>query len=264
MSIYTQKGAPTSTSEHYGQYTLNRAHLVDTTVAAPVAPIGLGAIIALNFGAPSFDEKRLLQQGGGNTPYLKRRNPIWSGTITLYQGTFPTILAQLRGITWGSANDRAISYWDKKGVPRVHWEAVCRDTDNLTPLFSVVIPNMVLDPHGFDNPMDSAEQALPFHSDFPPLKLFPYTEWKWDLFNGNGSTVQFTLSSTPVTLLDSSYYDDYVLDNIALITVKESSGDTGVIQLTGVTYSAGKITFTTAPAAGSKVGVGYAANVAAP
>lgn len=264
MSIYTQKGAPASTSEHYGQYALNRAHLVDTTVAAPVVPIDLGAIIALSFGAPSFEEKKLLQQGGGKSSYNKRRNPTWAGNILLHKGTFPTILAQLKGITWGSSNDRAISFWDKQGVPKVHWEAVCRDTDNLTPLFSIVIPNMVIDPHGFENPMESAEQSLPFHTDFPPLKLFAYTEWVWDLFDGDGSKVEFTLSDTPVDLLDSSYYDDFVLDNIALVTVKESGDDTGTIQLTGVTYSGGKVTFTTAPAAGSKVGIGYAADVAAP
>ena len=261
MSIYTQKGAPGSTYETYGQYSLNRAHLVDTTVAAPVTPIDLGAILALSIGQPSFDERKLLQQGGGDTSLIRRRNFVWSGTINLYKGQLPSVIAQLKGISYGTANDRAISFKDRKGIPVIHWEAVCRDTDNLTPLFSVVIPNMVIDPWGFDNPMAESEAVLPFHTDFPPFFLAPYSELVWDLFSGNGSTTDFTLSGTPRDLLDSSYYDDFILDNIALVTVKTSSDDTGVIQKSGVTLAGNVLTFSTAPASGSKIGVLYAVNV---
>lgn len=264
MSIYTQLGAPNATDEFYGEYSLNRVHVVGGAAAAPVTPLNIEGVQAFDFGAPSFDERKLMQQGGGDNPLIKRRNYRWAGQVTFNHGLLPTAIAQIKGITWGSANDRAISFKDKYGAPALHWEAVCRDVDNLTPLFSIVAPNIVIDPWGFSNPMESAEGVLPFHTDFPPIYLFAYTEWIWDTFDGDGSTVDFALSGTPVDLLDSSYYDDFVLDNIAIVTVKGASDDVATIQKTGVSYSGGNVTFTSAPASGSLVGIGYAAAVAAP
>ena len=264
MSIYTNIGPPALTDEIYGQYSLHRAHLVSTTVAAPVVPININGIQNMSLGTPSFDERVLKQQGGGDTSVKRRRNFVFTGSFSFLEGRKPTVIAQLKGITWGSANDRAISFKDSKGIPAVHWESVCRDVNNLTPLFSVVIPQMVIEPWGFDQPMDSSEGSLSFSSEFPPIYLYAYTEFIWDLFDGDGSTTAFTLSDTPTDLVDSATYDDFILDNIALVTVKGSSDETGIIQTTGVSYAGGDVTFDTAPAASSVVGIGYAAAVAAP
>ena len=264
MSIYTNIGPPALTDEIYGEFSLHRAHLCDTTAATPVTPINVNGIQNMSLGTPSFDERILKQQGGGDTSVKKRRNFVWTGSFNMLAGRMPTVIAQLKGITWGSANDRAISFKDTKGVPAIHWEAVCRDVNNKTPLFSVIIPQMVIEPWGFDQPMDSSEGSLPFSSEFPPIYLYAYTEWVWDLFDGDGSTTDFTLSGTPTDLVDSATYDDFILDNIALVTVKESTGDTGVIQTTGISYAGGDVTFSTAPSASSLVGIGYAVAVAAP
>jgi hypothetical protein len=263
MSIYTDIGAPALTDETYGQYTLHRAHLCDTTTAAPVVPININGIQNFSIGVPSFDE-RILKHQGSRSSVKRRRNPMWGHTLSILTGKMPSVIAQLKGITWGSANDRAISLWDSRGVPAIHWEAVCRDINGITPLFSVVVPQAIIDPWGFENPMDSAEQSIPLSSEFPPIFLYAYTQWVWDLFDGDGSTTDFTLSSTPTDLVNSTTYDDFVLDNIALVTVKGSTDSTGILQLSGVSYAGGIVSFTTAPAASSLVGIGYATAVAAP
>jgi len=257
MSVTDQLGKPLKSSLQKGKFTLNRYVRSEAVVAAPVTPSNLSYIQSVTLDAPSFDETDIFHQGGGDESTRDRTNYKWTGTINLLKGKGPEALASMRGITWDTGNDAAIMMRFDNDYPQIHWESVIRDSDNSTHLFTLLIQDMIIDDPGFDNPLDYADFGIPFHSQHMPMLIAADAEVVYDEIAGDGSTVSFALSSTPLNLATASNYDDLVLSEVAFVKVKLSTESTGTRQTSGISYSAGSIVFKTAPAAGSNVQVLY-------
>jgi len=258
MSLTDQLGKPASTSRQTGRYTLHRAHRCEASVAAPVTPINLNNIESIELAAPTYDSAEIYQQGGDDEYYMYKNNYRWTGNIIVHKGKAPYVLSQLKGITWDTGNDTAIPLRDDNDYPNVHWEAVARDIDNSTHLFTLLIQDMIIDVPGFSNPMDYSDVTIPFHTSHMPLFLAAGSEVVYDQFSGTGSAVDFTLSSTPLRLLSATSSNDLVLDQTVFVKVKLSTESTGTRKMSGVSYAGGIVTFTTAPAASSTVQILYA------
>lgn len=258
MSIYDQLGAPGVDVILEGKNTLNRIVRVDAPVAAPVQPTNVYGVVSLEIDNGSADETEVFQQGGGNERTIYRSNYKWSGTITVHKGKLPYVLAQLLGISWEVSTQPLIPFKMINDFPKVHWEAVFRQKDNSSHAFTVIIPEMIIDPVAISNALDNSEQTIPFHTYFPPCFLKANAELVYDQFTGDGSTTQFTASSTPLNLLNASNYEDFFLNYAILIKEKASGESTGKKKLSGYSYSSGKFIASTAPASGTTVQILYA------
>ena len=116
---------------------------------------------------------------------------------------------------------------------------------------------MIIDVPGFENPLDYTDVTIPFHTYHMPLFIASGTELVYDVFTGDGSTTSFTLSDTPLKIATASDYRDLVLDNVIFVKVKASGASEGTRQTSGISYSAGAVSFTTAPASGSSIQILY-------
>jgi len=253
MALTTQLGAPGVDTIQEGKNTLNRFALVEASVLAPVAVTDLYYIQSFDVddGAPASVE--VFQQGGGDNRTIQYSNWKWSGTITVLKGKMPTVLAQLLNITWATGNDAAIPFKMTSDFPSIHWEAVFRKKDNTTHLYTVIIQDMIIDHSAFSNPMDNADQNIPFHTYYPPVYIAQNCEMVYDEFTGDGSTTALTLSSTPLALLTAANHDDFFLNQMISVKEKASAASTGTRKMSGYTYSTGVLTATTAPAAATVV-----------
>ena len=257
MAWNTQMGTPAVNSLKKGQYTLHRVHLSEATAAAPVVPVNMSNIVAITYGEPSFDTEVIQQQGGGDDRVEIKYNWRWDGTITCHGGKGGAVLAAIQNITWNTSNDAVISTRPENDFPVVHWEAVCREKDNTTHLFTVVIQDMIIDASGFDNPMDYTDFTIPFHTYHEPMIACAGAEFVYDVFTGDGSTTDLTLSSTPIKALTASSHDDFYINELPFVKEKASTASTGTRQKSGYSYAAGKAVAATAPTAGTLVQVGY-------
>jgi hypothetical protein len=257
MSLTGQLAAPTKDALQKGRFTLNRVYRCEASVAAPVSASNISYIQSVTLDPATFDETEIFHQGGGDESTTDRINYRWTGSINVLKGKAPYVLSQLRGITWDTGNDAAIPLrWDND-YPQVHWEAIVRKSDNTDHIFTLLIQDMVIDDPGFDNPLDYSDLTIPFHTKHMPLFVAEDAEVVYDEFSGDGSTTDFTLSSTPLNLATASSYEDLVLDNIVHCKVKASGESTGTRQTSGISVSGTTFTFTSAPAAGSTVQVLY-------
>ena len=253
MALTTQLGAPGIDTIQEGKNTLNRFALVEAIAATPVAVTDLYYIQAFDVDDGGPESIEVFQQGGGDNRTMEYRKWKWSGTITVLKGKMPTVLAQLLNTTWSTANDAAIPFKMQNDFPKVHWEAVFRQKDNTTHLYTLIIQDMVIDHSAFSNPMDNTDQTIPFHTYYPPIYIAQNAEMVYDVFTSDGSTVEFTLTNTPLSLLTAANHDDFFLNQMISIKEKASTASTGTRKMAGYTYSAGKITATTASAAGTLV-----------
>lgn len=253
MALTTQLGAPGIDTIQEGKNTLNRFAVVEASAADPVSVTDLYYIQSFDVddGAPESIE--VFQQGGGDNRTMEYRKWKWSGTITVLKGKMPTVLAQLLNITWSTASDAAIPFKMQNDYPKVHWEAAFRQKDNTTHLYTIIIQDMVIDHSAFSNPMDNSDQNIPFHTYYPPLYIAQNVEMVYDVFTGDGSSTDFTLSSTPLSLLTASNHDDFFLNQMVSVKEKASSASTGTRKMSGYTYSGGVLTASTAPAAATLV-----------
>lgn len=261
MSIYDQIGSPGVDVILEGKNTLNRIVRVEASVGAPVQPTNLHGIINLEIDNGSSDEIEVFQQGAGDERTTYRSNYKWSGTITVHKGKLPYVLAQLLGISWEISEQPLLPFKLINNFPKVHWEAVFRKKDNSTHAFTVIIPEMIIDPVAISNALENSEQTIPFHTYFPPCFLKANAELVYDQFMADGSTTEFTASSTPLNLLDASNYEDFFLNYAILIKEKASGDSTGTKKMSGYSYSSGKFIASTAPASGTIVQILYAKSV---
>lgn len=258
-SATDQLNAATKDALQKGKFTLNQYLRCEASVAAPVSWNNLSYIQSVTLGPATFDETMIFHQGGGDEKTKDRTNYNWIGNINLLKGKGPEGLASLRGITWNSSGDDAgIPLRVDNDYPMIHWQSLIRKSDNSDHLFTLLIQDMVIDDPGFDNPLDYADFGMPFHTQHMPILLAEDAQAVYDEFNADGSTTNFTLSSTPLTIATASDYDDLVLDNVVFVKVKASGDSTGTRQTSGISYSGGDIVFTTAPAVSSIVQVLYA------
>jgi len=260
MAVTDTLGAPDLDSRKRGRFTLNRIWDVEAAASEPVAATNLENIQAVTIDPPAWDyEDETLQQGGGNHKVTDQGGIKWTGQIICLGGKVGETLASIRALTWTAAgNGVGMPLRRMNPYPTVHWEAVCRDKTNSTHLFTVLIQDMIIGSLGWDNPMDYADGTIPWYSYHDPIFLLEGHETVYDVYDGDGSTTVFSLSGTAVSCVDASENDDFALDTLIHCKTKLTTDDTGTHQLSGVSEAAGDVTYTTAPAASSKVQILYA------
>ncbi|MDD5543896.1 MAG: hypothetical protein PHX83_12050 [Acidobacteriia bacterium] len=257
MAKTDQLGAPAANSHQMGRFTLNRFVRQEATVAAPVVWTNMSYITQIEIGEPSWDyEADIFQQGGGDDKTHIRRGPRWDGTLTILGGKAWTDLATFYGQTWSTAGTGVLSLRQENDLPVGHWEAICRDSDNVTVLFSLVIQDMVIDDIGFTNQMDYGDRTIKFHTYHEPFVLCSGAEMVFDKFNATPTTAVYQMSSgTPVTLVTATSHDDWDYDTAVFVKLKDKSDSWTTKRVkSGITIGAsGTITFTTGTPAASDV-----------
>jgi hypothetical protein len=264
MAIGTQLGKPTESHVKEGRFTLHRYHLHEAAVAAPVVPVNILALQELSADGLTFDnEYEVHQQGGGDESRKFKRGPRYDGVIRMLGGNVGTFLAELLGKTWTIA--------DEVGLPlRFHdfplctIEAICRQENNSTHLYSKIFQEVILKEFNLPEAMDMEVAEIPFYSEHDPFLLAQGQEMVYDEFAGDGSTTDFTLSSTPIDIVDvtDEAREDWVLDDLVFCKTKLTADKTGTRQKSGISIAGTTLTYTTAPAASSTVQVLYAKTTA--
>ena len=262
MAINTQLGAPGSSTHKKGRFTLNRVLDCDATAATPVTPTNLGAVVSIDFGEPSWDnEANVFQQGGGDEKTQIKRGPRWDGTITILGGSVGEVLSTLYGLTWGTGSGEyaAMSLRRDNDYPDVIWEAICRDADNKTHLFSVVIQDMIIDDGAWSNPLEYSDGTIPFHTYHEPFYLKDGCELMMDVITAGSAEVEWALSGTPITLASPSLQDDWDVGDLVYVKTKASGASTGTRKRSNVTITNASLQFTAGtPASGTTLQVLYA------
>jgi len=259
MSVSDQLGAPDVNNVVEGRFTLHKYHLCNASVAAPVTPVNIEAVQDVSAEPYSWGvEKEIFQQGGGDESLTIKRQPRYNGVIRMQAGKVGDFIAALLGITWSSAGEAALPL-RMHSYPIATLEAICRTADNETHLFSKVYQDIILKDFNFGSPMDDEIIEIPFMSKHDPFIIPQGTELVYDQFSGDGSTTDFTLSSTPLTATNVSDLarEDWELDDLVYVKVKGASDNEGTRQRSGVSVSDTTLSFTTAPASGATVQVLY-------
>jgi len=247
MAIDTQLGAPGQSTHKKGRFTLNRVFKCEDSVAAGVTPTNLGAVVAIDFGEPSWDnEENVFQQGGGDEKTQIKRGPRWDGTVSVLGGSIGEVLSTLYGLTWGTATSAyaAMTLRRDKDIPDVIWEAICRSADNKTHVFSVVIQDMIIDDGAWSNPMEYSDGSIPFHTYHEPFFLKDGCEMVYDVIQAGSATVAWALSATPISLASPTLQDDWDIEKAVYVKTKTSSASTGTRRRSNVAVSGGTVTFT--------------------
>lgn len=262
MAVTDKLNKPDANAHQMGRFTLNRIFLVDGAAAAPVVPTNLENIVQIDYGAPSWDfEADVLHQGSAEKTH-KQYGPRWDGTITVLSGKVVDVLATLQNLTMGAGGHVAISTRMDNDLPVVIWEAICRDDDNSTHLFSLIIQDMILDNIALENPIDYADKTIPFHTYHEPFLLYAGYHMVYELFASAATPGSLHLSATPATLVSHSNHDDWDFDKLVYIKHKDNSeGDEGMTRrITGATLTGSKLDFTsgTPGATPDRVGILYA------
>ena len=248
MALTTQLGAPGVDTIQEGKNTLNRFVRVEASAAEPVAVTNLSYIQSFDVDDGAPESIDVFHQGGGDEKTIEYRSWMWSGSFTVLKGKMPTVLAQLLGITWDTGNDAAIPFKMASTYPSVHWEAVFRQKDNSTHLYTIIVQDMIIDHSAFSNPLDNSDQTINFHTYYPPVYIAQNAEMVYDVFTGDGSTTSLSLSSTPLSLLTATNHDDFFLNQMISVKEKASTATSGTRQKSGYSYSGGNLVAATAPA----------------
>ena len=263
MALTDQLGAPVESGHKMGRFSLNRIVRCEAAVATPVVWTNLSNVVAIEISDPSWDyEADVFQQGGGDEKTHIQRGPRWDGTITVIGGKVGDMLATLFGETWTTAGNTAMSLRSDDDSPMIIWEAICRDSNNSTHLFSLVIQDMIMDSLGMANPMDYADISIPFHTYHEPFLLCTGAEMVYDRWDATPGTATYSTScGTPLELVTAASHDDWHYDNMVFCkNMDNSDSETiGHRVTSGVALSGGTLTFTTGtPAASDEVSVLYA------
>ena len=262
MAINTQLGAPDSSSHKKGRFTLNRVFKSEATATRNVTPTNLGAVVAIDFGEPTWDnEADVLQQGGGDEKTQIKRGPRWDGTITVLGGSIGEVLSTLYGLTWGTGTGEyaAMSLRRDSDYPSVTWEAVCRDADNKTHIFSVVIQDMIIDDGAWSNPMEYSDGSIPFHTYHEPFYLKDGCNLVYDIITAGSAEDEWALTATPISLASPSLQDDWDVEELVFCKTKSTTASTGTRKRSNVTIANASLGFTAGtPASGSYIQVLYA------
>jgi len=263
MAITSQKGAPNADNVTQGKFSLVRIHLCEASVPTPlpVVPVEIEGIQDWSGGQPSPEvEEKVYHQGGGMNYAWKRFNYTTQLTITFLNGYVFSELEKFLGLTFESGTTAGMPLIPKdNSYPQFHFEGVIRQDDNTTHLGSYVLPDCVMEPVAWDNPLDGGDITVTFTSQKVPILIPSGTQLIYDLFTGDGSTTDFTLSATPLDFVTASNYRDFAYDDLIYVKEKASTADTGTEQTTGWEVSTVTLTATTAPAASTVVQVPYIA-----
>ncbi len=257
--LTTQNAAPSVDNYVEGRYALSHIWRPEATVAAPVVPAVVTEMMTLSINKPTWDKnEKIFAQGSGDLSARIKRGYNVSGQITFSNGSMVTQLAALFGLSMGTTNTNAIPGYVDKDEPHVIWEACRRKRDNTTHLDTIVIPDMIIDDWGFEDPLENAPFTIEWHSYFPFFSLYTGRELVYDEYTGDGSTTAFTLSGTPVNLWTAANYDLLDYDTLVYVKEKATGKTTGTFQKTGYSQATTTLTAATAPVAATVVQVLYA------
>lgn len=259
MAWNTQLPQPFENDLQEGRYTLCRFVRCEASVAAPIVPANILGVQEVQISPVSWGrEDEIYQQGAGDESLTSRKDPSIEGQITFLSAEGFNQMAAFLGQTWTAAGDAAIPFFQESDLPDVILEFVNRENDNVTHLANVVFPDAILMGFGWTNPLNEEPWTVNYKSRREPYVLANGTESIYDQFTGDGSTVAFTLSSTPVNLVTASGKRYWSYDDMAYVKEKASADSTGTLQKTGYSQAAGTLTASTAPAASTVVQVLYA------
>jgi len=257
--LTTQNAAPSVDNYVEGRYALHHIWRTEASALAPVVPSVVTELATLNINKPTWDkDDRIFRQGSGDLSARIKRGYNVSGTLEFSNGIMVTELAALFGLTMGSTNTNAIPGYVDKDEPHIIWEACRRKRDNVTHLDTIVIPDMIIDDWGFSDPIDNAPFTIEWHSYFPFFALYTGREVVYDVFTGDGSTTDFTLSGTPINLWTNSNYDLLDYDTLVYVKEKASGATTGTFKKSGYTQTTTTLAAGTAPPASTLVQCLYA------
>lgn len=261
--LTNQLAAPSTANYVEGRYAYHTIWRCEGSVAAPTVPVEITELMQLNINKPEWDfTKRIFSQGSGDLSSQIKRGIKVTGSMVFSKGASITKLASMLGLTMGSTFTNAIPGYIDKDEPHIIWEAAMRDRDNLTHLHSVVIPDMIIDDFGYDDPLENSDFTIEWHSYFPWFQLYTGREVVYDQFTGDGSTTAFTLSGTPVNLWTNSNYALLDYDTLVYVKEKASTATTGTFKKSGYTQATTTLTAGTAPTAGTVVQCLYVKEVA--
>lgn len=242
-----------------GYNALHRCWVLADSTAAPITPRNVTGV--QNITASPFTPqatKQVYQQGAGDDAYYEKKNRYqYDFTLQLLSGDVHDFIADIKNITLGT--DYALPM-QAHSDPVMHWEIVVRKDDG-THIFSKIYRDLILKEWNFNSPMEDEIVDIPFYSKHSPFILYTGSQLVVDRFAGDGSTVAFTLSSTPIRLSDVSThreFTDWYWDEMVEIIYKLSTQDFGTHVKTGWSNSGTTLTATVAPAASSIVTVTYA------
>lgn len=261
MAVNTQLGAPASTDQVQGKYTLVRFIRNEGSVTqGATASTDLYGVQEWNIGDPDIKyTDEIFQQGGGDDALMLERGHTWPITIDFLKGKAWTQFAALYGISdWGTSGTAAMPFVKKNDYPAFNLECIVRDPDNETHRGSIIALDFVITNVSWDHPMEDSLFQVQGYTRFSPVMAPAGSELVYDQFTGDGSTTAFTLSSTPLALLTASEWDQYFYyDELYYVKEKASSASTGTFKRSGYTQSTTTLTATTAPAASTIVQVPY-------
>ena len=258
MAITDWVDAPTLAKVPEGYDALHRIWVLGDSTAAPLTPINVTGVqnITTTPFAPQTT-KQVYQQGSGEDEfYEKRRQFQHDFTVQMLSGDVETFIANIKGLTMGTDYAQPLT---AHGDPLIHWEIVVREPDG-THIFSKIYRELILREWAYNAPMEDEIVDIPFYSKFSPFTLYTGSELVVDKFDGDGSTTEFTLSSTPkqLTTATNKEHIDWYYDELVSVVYKTDSQDYGTHQKSGYSNATTTLTASTAPAASSVLTVTYA------
>ena len=259
MAITTQKGAPAANDVVQGKFALVRFVRCDATAATPVSWTEVTGIQSFNIEKTNWGyTKKAFQFGGGDEAYEKKSDPTWSGSITFLNGEGYSQLAAMQGLTWTTAGSVAIPAYRENDDPEFILEVIARQDDNLTHMYSHVVPDVIIDDFPMSQVLEDSEWTLDFHTRRFPFILCSGAEMVYDVFPGTGSTTSFTLTSTPLTLNTATNYKYLNYDAMYYVKEQVTGATAGTLMRSGYSNTNETVTATTAPASQAKVQILYA------
>jgi len=260
MSRASQLGPPLITYEVDGQFSLVRFHSILGT-GNPVTPVNINSIQQVSPMPMTPQQTReVFQFGGGEESLLIER--IFRGGLSLQMkaGYLKTFLQTILNITLDPGTGIAGIPLRFQKYPLGFFECVFRREDNETHMFSMIFQDVILDQFNFDAfSMSDGMVTVPFTCKHDSVLIEAPGELVVETFSGDGSTTVFSLSDTPIDIVDTAgaAKEDWEFDDLVYVGVQASGADTHTRQRSGVTYGTGDVTFATAPAASSKIIVPY-------
>lgn len=259
MALLTDDlGKPALTDYINGDDTLVRYFLKAASVATDITPVNVYGVQEVTPDAVKYGiEEEIYHSGGGRTK-IKRR-PEFTVNIPIFASRVDSFIAAIHSQVFGSSSSYYANVLTFDDVPRINLEIAYRNPD-LSHAVSLVLCNLI--PQDFTPGSKTGNQIVqvPFYSRFVPVTLGAGARCVMDKFQGDGSTTTFTLSQTPLNLMDMDVglKDEFVLDNVIYIEKKASTAKVGTLVKQDVTLVTKTLTFDTAPAATEVVEVFYA------
>ncbi len=263
MSLTDNLGAPVKEVFIDNENALHRYTLVNpATAAAPVVPVDIYGVQDVTPGAVSYKKTfEGMQQGGRGERRKIMLQPEYNVDVKIFLKDALTLVPALLGQTWGAGGvyGMPLAFEDK---PLINLESAYRLPSGVH-AGSYICPDLILKDWAPNFGNDGHIVTLPFYSKFLPFPAKGGVEMVYDIFTADGSSLNYTLSSTPLDITDVTARPNladlgWVLDNCVYLKVRAAGADIATLQTTGIQLTGTSLAFTTAPAAGSRIEVYYA------